>query len=205
MYIINYTSFTSTAFNPFCPSFNSKVTSSFSLMLSINPVEWTKYSFDESSSLINPKPFESLKNFTVPLFIIIKLIQRKVHIVFEVFLFYAINYELIVIWVGNLYSCVDSKSIFIRKIFHSIILLFLFDQWHHSDHPADNIDQFGSGWNDNFCIIAKQCVQLPQQLCIANNNIYMQLRYSTLWLPLLLRHAIFSIVCSLLLPLSWPI
>ena len=65
-----YASLTFTAFNPFFPSSKSKVTSSFSLILSFKPFECTKYSFDESASLINPNPFELLKNFTVPLFIV---------------------------------------------------------------------------------------------------------------------------------------
>jgi len=67
--LINYDSFTFTAFNPFLPSSMSKVTSSFSLILSIKPVECTKYSFEEFVSLMNPNPFDSLKNFTVPLLI----------------------------------------------------------------------------------------------------------------------------------------
>src|SRR5688500_13532882 len=35
-------------------------------MLSIRPEEWTKMSCPEFDGLIRPKPFSSLKNFTVP-------------------------------------------------------------------------------------------------------------------------------------------
>src|SRR6056297_1983100 len=67
--ILNYVSLTFTAFNPFFPSSRSKVTSSFSLILSFKPLECTKYSLVDSESLIKPNPLDSLKNFTVPFFI----------------------------------------------------------------------------------------------------------------------------------------
>ena len=58
--ILTYASLTFTAFNPFFPSCKSKVTSSFSLILSFNPDECTKYSFGEFASLMNPNPLDSL-------------------------------------------------------------------------------------------------------------------------------------------------
>ena len=66
--IIDYASLTFTAFNPFLPSSKSNVTSSFSLTLSLSPFACTKYSFGEFESLIKPNPFDSLKNLTVPVF-----------------------------------------------------------------------------------------------------------------------------------------
>ena len=54
---LNYTSLTFTAFNPFLPSCKSKVTSSFSLMFSLTPVECTKYSFNEAVSVMNPNEY----------------------------------------------------------------------------------------------------------------------------------------------------
>jgi len=69
-----YANFTLTAFNPLRPSSSSNSTSSFSLILSVRPETWTKYSFFDSSSIMKPNPFVSLKNLTVPLFIIIELI-----------------------------------------------------------------------------------------------------------------------------------
>ena len=47
-YHSSYESLTFTAFNPFFPSSKSKVTSLLSLMLSLTPVECTKYSFDDT-------------------------------------------------------------------------------------------------------------------------------------------------------------
>jgi len=66
--ILNYASLTLTAFNPFLPSSKSNVTSSFSRILSLSPLACTKYSFGEFESLINPNPLDSLKNLTVPVF-----------------------------------------------------------------------------------------------------------------------------------------
>ncbi len=69
----SYANFTFMAFNPFRPSSSSNSTSSFSLILSIRPETWTKYSFFDSSSIMKPNPFVSLKNLTVPLLFIILL------------------------------------------------------------------------------------------------------------------------------------
>ena len=59
-YQINYASLTFTAFKSFFPCSRSKVTLSFSLMLSFNPDECTKYSLDVAVSVMNPNPFDSL-------------------------------------------------------------------------------------------------------------------------------------------------
>lgn len=64
-----YISRTFTAFSPFRPSSRSNVTSSFSLTPSLRPVTCTKYSLEDLASLIKPNPLDSLKNFTIPLFI----------------------------------------------------------------------------------------------------------------------------------------
>ena len=53
---------------PFLPSFNSNSTLSPSLISSIKPVTCTKCSVSEPSSVMNPKPLDALKNFTVPFF-----------------------------------------------------------------------------------------------------------------------------------------
>ena len=66
-----YASLTFTAFNPFFPSCKSKVTSSFSLISSTKPETCTKYSLFVPSSLIKPNPLVELKNFTIPLFIVL--------------------------------------------------------------------------------------------------------------------------------------
>ena len=69
-----YASFTLTAFNPFCPFCTSKVTLSFSRMfLLTKPDECTKMSSHPADGEINPKPFVSLKNFTVPSCIVMVL------------------------------------------------------------------------------------------------------------------------------------
>ena len=54
------------AFKPFRPSLRSNSTASPSLTSSINPDTCKKYSVFESSSVTNPNPLDSLKNFTVP-------------------------------------------------------------------------------------------------------------------------------------------
>ena len=60
------TSLTFTAFAPFGPISTSKVTLLFSLIASVNALIWIKTLSCVSRSLINPYPFASLKNVTIP-------------------------------------------------------------------------------------------------------------------------------------------
>src|SRR5690606_3855230 len=61
-----YANLTFTAFIPLFPCLTSKVTLSFSRILSISPVVCTKMSSPPFDGVMNPKPLVSLKNFTVP-------------------------------------------------------------------------------------------------------------------------------------------
>lgn len=74
----SYANFTLTAFKPLSPCFVSKVTWSFSRIKRVlRPEECTKMSLLPSAGEMNPKPFASLKNFTVPccIVIVIKIIM----------------------------------------------------------------------------------------------------------------------------------
>jgi len=67
-----YTFLTLMAFNPLRPSATSKETLSPELMFwSINPVMCKKISAPVPSSVMKPYPLVALKNFTVPVFIVI--------------------------------------------------------------------------------------------------------------------------------------
>ncbi len=66
---VAYAILTSTAFIPFLPRSVLNVTWSPSRMLSINPLTCTKISSWEELSTMKPNPLDSLKNFTVPLYI----------------------------------------------------------------------------------------------------------------------------------------
>lgn len=69
----DYALLTLTALSPFLPSISSNVTSSFSLTFSVSPLTCTKYSLPVDSSLMKPNPLDSLKNLTIPLFIVINI------------------------------------------------------------------------------------------------------------------------------------
>ena len=69
---ISYTTLTFTAFNPLGPSSTSKLTLSPSVISSISPFTCTNTSLSPSSGVMNPNPFELLKNFTVPLLMLKK-------------------------------------------------------------------------------------------------------------------------------------
>ena len=89
---IDYASLTLTAFNPFSLFSTSKTTLSFSrIILVFNPEECTKMSCPPSAGEINPKPFVSLKNFTVPccIVLVLKIVLLSVMIQHYLFIFFA--------------------------------------------------------------------------------------------------------------------
>jgi len=76
----DYASFTLMAFKPLSPFCISKTTWSFSrIEFVFSPEECTNISLLPSAGAMNPKPFASLKNFTVPccMVMIVKIIYYR--------------------------------------------------------------------------------------------------------------------------------